>query len=93
MTQPGPGPVPSPVPRSTNTAAIVGLVAGIAAVVASVFFSIVIGGILALVAVLAGNFGIQQAKKGQGGQGLAITGMVLGFVSIAINIIVPNVLD
>jgi len=77
----------------SNPAAIVGLVAGIAAVVASVFFSIVIGGVLALVAWLAGSYGIQQAKKGLGGQAIAITGMVLGGISIALNIIVPNLLD
>ena len=77
----------------TNPAAIVSVVAGIAAVVASVFFSIVVGGVLALVAWLAGSYGIQQAKKGMGGRAMAIAGMVLGGVSIAMNIIVPNLID
>jgi hypothetical protein len=76
-----------------NPAAIVALVAGIAAVLASLFLSIVIGGILALVALLAGGFARGQAKKGMGGDGMAIAGMVLGGISIAINIIVPNVTD
>lgn len=77
----------------SNPAAIVSLVAGIAAVAASVFFSIVVGGILALVALFAGGFGRGQARKGMGGDGMAIGGMVLAGVSIAINIIVPNVID
>jgi hypothetical protein len=82
----------SPTPRK-NPAATVALVSGIAAVIASVFFSIVIGGVLALVAWLAGSYGIQQAKKGLGGQAIAIAGMVLGGISIALNIIVPNLID
>lgn len=77
----------------SNLAAIVALVAGILAVGFSLFLLIVAGGVLALVALFAGGFGRGQAKKGYGGDGMAIGGMVLAGISIAINIIVPNLID
>lgn len=79
--------------QQSNRAATAALVAGILAVGFSLFVSIVAGGVMALVALLVGGFARGEARKGKGGDGVAIAGMVLGGISIAINIIVPNLLD
>ena len=76
-----------PSPSRSNPAAVVGLVTGIAAVITVLWFSIVIGGALTLVAILAGNFGIQEAKKGKGGREMAIAGMALGLISVVLQVI------
>lgn len=69
-----------------NTAAIVALVIGIVSVVIVLFISIPIGAILGLVAVGVGNFGRQQART-KGGMPLAIAGMVLGWGSVALQLV------
>jgi hypothetical protein len=79
----GPGVALSMAPPN-NTLAIVSLVAGIL----SFFGHIVpfLGGFsLALIAIIAGHVARNQIKQtGEGGSGLAITGMIIGYIHIAI---------
>lgn len=74
MTEPTPyaAPYGSPAPK-TNVLAIVSLV--------SAFF-------ISLVAVITGHLALSQIKKtGEGGRGLAIAGLILGYVGIVGGII------
>lgn len=65
------------VPRPTNTAAIISLAAGIASWVLLPFFA-------ALVAVIAGHMARGEIRRErQDGDGLAIAGLVLGYLNLA----------
>ena len=79
----GPGVALSTAPPN-NTLAVVSLVAGIL----SFFGHIVpfVGGFtLALVAIIAGHVARRQIKQtGEGGSGIAIAGMIIGYAHIAI---------
>jgi hypothetical protein len=77
---------PAPAAGQVNAAAIISLVIGIVAVVIGLFVSVPIGAILGLVAVGVGAVGRQQAGL-KGGLPLAIAGIVLGWVAVAIQLI------
>ena len=63
----------APVQAKTNTLAIVALI--------SVFF-------ISLLGIILGHIALNQIKTtGEGGRGLAIAGLVIGYASIAISII------
>lgn len=69
----------APTGPKTNTLAIVSLVTGIV----SLFIPI------ALVAVITGHIALGQIKRlGENGRGLAIAGLILGYVGIVLAIIV-----
>jgi Domain of unknown function (DUF4190) len=79
----GPGVALSMAPPN-NTLAVVSLVAAILSFFAHIvpFFG---GFTLALIAIVAGHVARNQIKQtGEGGSGLATTGMVIGYVHIAI---------
>ena len=64
----------APVQAKTNTLAIVALI--------SVFF-------ISLLGIILGHISLNQIKTtGEGGRGLAIAALVIGYVSVAIGIIV-----
>ena len=82
-----PGPAPGPgstlvAGRQTNTLAIVSLVAGIAGYVIPHPF---IGG---LVAIITGHMARRQIRQtGEDGAGLALAGLVLGYIHLALSIL------
>jgi uncharacterized protein YacL len=73
--QPGYATPPGPVPQpSTNVLAIVSLV--------SAFF-------VSLVAIITGHIALSQIRRtGEQGRGLAIAGLVIGYVSILVGVVV-----
>ena len=83
---PVPGPPPGSVtvgygPPRTNTLALVSLVAGIASYVFLPFVG-------ALVAVITGHMARGQIRQtGEGGSGLALAGLILGYVHLALFIL------
>ena len=78
--------MPSPAPLSKNVPAIIALIIGVVSVIIVVFVSIPIGAILGLIAVGVGNYGRQKAAT-EGGMPLAVTGMVLGWVSVGLQLL------
>ena len=83
---PAPAPTPAPAPRAatgerTSGFAITALVMGI--------LGFLVFGPLAILAIIFGAIGISQANKDPNvkGKGMAVTGLVLGIVAIAIWII------
>jgi Domain of unknown function (DUF4190) len=94
---PPPGPTPPPAPASygqpasgygyqstpkTNGLAIASLVLGIAQI-----FICIVGGILALVFGYISRRQIDESGGTQGGRGLAIAGIILGWVGIGLGIV------
>ena len=77
--------MPSPAPLGKNVPAIIALVVGIVSVIIVLFVSIPIGAILGLIAVGVGNYGRQKAAT-EGGMPLAVAGMVLGWVSVGLQL-------
>jgi hypothetical protein len=77
---------PTPATGQMNPAAIISLVLGIAAVIVGLIASVAIGAILGLIAVGVGAVGRQQAAL-KGGLPLAIAGIVLGWVAVALQLI------
>jgi hypothetical protein len=84
-----------PVARSeTNVLAIVSLALGIVALVLVLVVSLVIGGILGLIALGIGNAGLQWSRAhGGSGKALAIAGMVIGGVADLIFIVTGFLID
>ncbi|HSR23711.1 MAG TPA: DUF4190 domain-containing protein [Candidatus Eisenbacteria bacterium] len=81
MQQPPQQPAPYAVARPTNTLAVVSLVTGIA----SYFVVPVIG---AIAAVVTGHMARGQIRRtGEGGSGLALAGLILGYVHLALAVI------
>ena len=72
-------------PSKINAAAVAALAIGIISVIIVLFVSIPIGAILGLIAVGVGNYGRQQAAT-KGGMPLAVAGMVLGWVSVGLQL-------
>jgi hypothetical protein len=69
-------------PQQSKGLAITALVLGILALLSSWFF---VGGALGLIAIVIGIIAVMQASKGKaGGKGMAITGVILGVVSVLI---------
>ena len=68
--------------RPTNSMAIVSLVAGIAGYIVPHPF------IAGVVAVLAGHVARRQIREtGEGGAGLALAGLILGYVHLALSVV------
>ncbi|MRG61277.1 DUF4190 domain-containing protein [Agromyces sp. CFH 90414] len=68
-------------PAKTNTLAIVSLIASIAGIVIVYFIGSVVG-------VICGHIAINQIKKtGEQGRGMAIAGLIVGYVGIVLSII------
>lgn len=85
----GPAPIPppaatvTPAARPTNVLAIVSLVFGLGAWVLLPFVG-------ALVAVICGHLGrkeIRRSQGAQGGDGLAIGGLILGYAQLALSVV------
>lgn len=81
-----------PPPKSGTGFGVAALLAGVAALLSSI--TIVGGLLLGLVAVILGIVALRRARRGGGGRGLAITGLVLGVLGalIAVGLIVAAVL-
>jgi hypothetical protein len=77
---PGGGPPPPPAPLKTNTLAIISLSCGIGQL---------IGGIFAAVpAIICGHLARGQIRQtGETGAGMALTGLILGYVGVALTVI------
>jgi hypothetical protein len=70
-------PPPPPVPRPVSNVAMTSMVLGIAGVVVGVCLC----GIPQVIAVIFGHMGLNQTQDGRlAGRGMAITGLVLGYV-------------
>jgi hypothetical protein len=90
VQQPPGYPPPQPgsyaVVRPTNTLAIVSLVTGIA----SYIFVPIIG---AIVAIVTGHMARGQiSRTGEGGGGFALAGLILGYVHLAVAVIVIGII-
>lgn len=69
-----------PVPPKTNTLAVVSLVASLAGLLTGVGF---------LVGIICGHISLSQIKKtGEQGRGAALAGTIIGYVGIAISVII-----
>ena len=85
-----PLPVPPPAPaagapvyavRPTNTLAVVSLVAGVACWVVVPFVG-------AIVAVVTGHMARSQIRRtGEGGDGMALAGLILGYIHLALVVV------
>lgn len=72
-----------PAPRSINSLAIVSLVAGIAGYVIPHPF------VAGLVAIVTGHMARRQIRQtGESGGGLALAGMILGYVHLVLSILI-----
>jgi hypothetical protein len=77
-----PGPMAASAARPTNQLAIVSLVAGIASFV-------ILPVIGAIVAVITGHMARSQIKRtGEGGDGMAVAGMILGYAHLVLGVLV-----
>lgn len=83
MQQPPPPPAASvAAARETNTLAVVSLVAGVAGYVLPHPF------IAGIVAIITGHVARHQIRRsGEGGSGLALAGLVLGYLHLALSIL------
>ncbi|MGI9008188.1 MAG: DUF4190 domain-containing protein [Streptosporangiaceae bacterium] len=80
---PGYQPVPGP-SRSSNTMAVVAFVLGLVQFIGWIIF-LLPGLIAAILAIVLGFVSLKQIRRtGEGGRGLAITGVILGFAGIVI---------
>lgn len=71
-------------PVKKNGLAIASLVVGIVSVIPILSLGNVFGLIEGIVAVVLGFIGVSQIKKSsQGGKGMAVAGIIMGFVTIA----------
>lgn len=67
---------PAPTAPPTNTLALVGMISSIAGI-----FTM---GILCVLGVILGHIGLNQIKRtGEGGRGLGVTALVVGYIGIA----------
>jgi hypothetical protein len=70
------------VPRPTNPASVVSLASGIASWVVLPFLA-------AIVAVIAGHIARAEIRRsGAAGDGMAIAGLILGYVNLALSVLV-----
>ncbi|MCA0378690.1 MAG: DUF4190 domain-containing protein [Actinobacteria bacterium] len=71
-----PGYVAAPAPATTNTMAIVAMISSIVG-----WFAF---GSLCVVGVILGHISLKQIKQtGEGGRGMALTGLIMGYIGIA----------
>ncbi|WP_051172086.1 DUF4190 domain-containing protein [Microbacterium indicum] len=94
--QPPTGYTPLPPTGPANPMALTALILGIVPFAALVLFWIPIvgtilvtaGGISAILAVVFGHIALSQIKRsGQSGKGMAVTGLVLGYISIGFTLL------
>jgi hypothetical protein len=74
-------------PLQTATAAVVSLVCGILGMLSLLFF--VVTPVMALIAIISGHVArgkVRAAPRQVGGDGMAITGLILGYLSMAISL-------
>ena len=77
-----------------NGMAVAALVCGIVgAVLAFIPFLFFVGLILGILAIVFGAIGLSRANKGASGKGMAIAGLILGAVSLALGIFGAIVLN
>ncbi len=70
-----------PAPPKTNTLAIVSLIASIAGVVIVYFIGSIVG-------IITGHMSLSQLKtSNEGGRGLALAGVIVGYVGLALSIL------
>ena len=82
----GGGPTPLYAARPTNTLAIVSLVAGVACWVVAPFVG-------AIVAVVTGHMARSQIRRtGEGGEGMALAGLILGYIHLALVVLVGGLI-
>jgi hypothetical protein len=87
-SQPNPygGGAPYQQPRSTNGMAIASMVTSLVGVAGCLCYGL--GGILGLVGAILGHVSLRQVKqRGQQGRGMALTGVIVGWVVFALAII------
>jgi len=79
--------VPAYVPASGNGLATAGGILGIIAIVlvwVPLFIGLFFGWTLGLLGIIFGSIGIARARRGLPGQGMAVTGLALGIVTICL---------
>lgn len=75
-----------PAPPKTNTLAVVSLISSIAGIV-------IIYGIGSIAGVITGHLALSQIKRtNEGGRGLAIAGLIVGYVGVAFTVLVLIIL-
>jgi hypothetical protein len=80
------GYTPYPAPEKTNTLAIISLVASLA----GVFIVPIIGQI---VGIITGHMGLKQIKeRAEKGHGLALAGVIIGYVTLGLTILITVIL-
>ena len=81
---------PYPVPAKSNGLAITALICGIAGVALFWLAYIVLPFLAAVTAIITGHLALGRIKRDPalGGKGIAITGLVLGYVGAVINLII-----
>ena len=76
--------------RPTNGVALAAMICGIAGIVLSpITFFLFVTGLISVAAIVLGHVGLSQLKRRPelGGKGMAITGLILGYVPIALGIL------
>ncbi|WP_460773987.1 DUF4190 domain-containing protein [Microbacterium sp. GXF7504] len=82
---PQPGYTPYPEQPKTNTLAIVSLIASLAGVIVVAFVGQIVG-------IITGHMALSQIKqRGENGRGLALAGVIIGYVSLALYIVLAIV--
>jgi hypothetical protein len=80
------GYTPYPTGPKTNTLAIISLIASLAGIFIVPFIGQIVG-------VITGHMGLKQIKeRGENGRGLALAGLIIGYVTLALTIIATIVL-
>ena len=77
----GQGGYGQPAQRRTNGFAVAALVLGILGLLSSI---VVVGGLLGIIAIGLGVMGLTRARRGAGGRGLSIAGIVLGALAAVV---------
>jgi len=78
---PQPGYTPYPTQPKTNTLAIVSLIASLAGVIVVAFIGQIVG-------IITGHMALSQIKqRGENGRGLALAGVIIGYISLALYIV------
>jgi Domain of unknown function (DUF4190) len=80
-----------PPPPQTNGLAIGSMVVSISALVLSWCYGI--GGLIGLVGAILGHVSLRQIRtRGEGGRGMAIAGVVMGWIALAVALVVVGLL-
>jgi hypothetical protein len=85
---PGSGPGPTPTPSTGNGAATAALVCGLIAVaIAWIPLAVVVGLVLAILAIVFGARGVRRSRTSGNGRGRATTGLVAGVVALGLSVV------